>query len=104
MRPCSSRIPSNGKYSGLTKFKRASGFSAAVLPKISIRVSLPLDGGVAFVEIPASIACGISAIQVLLPTIGRRIEEAVSVRQRFTAPREDRVSMEYVVLQAEQDA
>ena len=53
---------STGKYSGLMKFTRTTGFSAALVPIISILLSLPFAGGVALVEMPAEITCGIAAI------------------------------------------
>jgi hypothetical protein len=61
VRPCARGIWSSGKYSGLIRFARALGFSTA-LPRISIVVSPPFDGGVALVEIPADTTCGIAAI------------------------------------------
>ena len=61
-RPCASGMRSTGKYSGLMKFTRTTGFSASPLPMISIRLSLPFEGGVALVEIPAATTCGIAAI------------------------------------------
>ena len=54
---------STGKYSGLMKFTRTTGFSASLLPMISIRLSLPFDGGVALVEMPAATTCGMAAIR-----------------------------------------
>ena len=51
----------SGKYSGLMKFDRATGFSSALLPRISSVLSPPFDGGVALVEIPADTTCGIAA-------------------------------------------
>ena len=61
-RPCVTGMWRSGKYSGLTKLDRATGFSSALLPRISSVVSPPFDGGVALVEIPADTTCGIAAI------------------------------------------
>ena len=54
---------STGKYSGLMKFTRTTGFSASLVPMISILLSLPFAGGVALVEMPAATTCGMAAIR-----------------------------------------
>jgi hypothetical protein len=61
-RPCATGMWRSGKYSELIKFARATGFSPALPPRISNGLSLPLDGGVALVEIPADTTCGIAAM------------------------------------------
>jgi len=58
---CATGMRRSGKYSGLTKFTRTSGFSDAVLPIISMFCRQPLEGGVALVEMPAATTCGIAA-------------------------------------------
>src|SRR6266403_1928886 len=61
MRPWVSGMRRRGKYSGLMKFSRASGFSP-VLPRISMRVSQLFDGGVALVEMQGATTSGMAAI------------------------------------------
>ena len=42
--------------------------------------------------------------KVLLPPIGCRVEEAIGICERFAPARVDRVGMENVVVEAEEDA
>src|SRR5450755_4907521 len=59
IRPESSGICRMGKYSGLTKLSRARCSCSCDPPRTSKRLSAPLLGGVALVEIPAEATCGI---------------------------------------------
>src|ERR1700733_8645224 len=60
--PAAKGICSTGKYSELTKFVRACCSCNWDCPKISNRVSHPLEGGVALVEMPVDTTSGSEAI------------------------------------------
>src|SRR5882724_3909449 len=65
------------KYSGLTKFARASCCSTAVLPRISKVWGHPLLGGVALLEMPAEITPGMADPLAKLGEIGCSFRPAV---------------------------